>query len=65
MNKNTPPPPVSVTVTLEPSRLPASVRGHFQARSTLNGTDPGTYLANLLTKTLGGSSGPFNVRPVS
>ena len=62
-NNATTPAPVTVQVTLEPQRLPESVRGHFQARATLDNETAAQRLARLLSKTLGGNESPFTVRP--
>lgn len=59
----TPDNPITVQVTLETERLPADKRGHFAARAVLANETGSARLARLLTKTLGGTDGPFTVRP--
>ncbi len=55
--------PITVQVTLETERLPADKRGHFAARAVLDNESAPERLARLLTKALGGTDGPFTVRP--
>lgn len=59
----TPDKPITVQVTLDTDRLPADKRGHFAARAVLDNETGAERLARLLTKALGGTDGPFTVRP--